>query len=260
MLDQTFSADNFRKIYDLQNRRGHNVDKLFFADVAQKNIAITAKSSAVRQARKEFKLDPVIANQQALDVLKSELGVLRDERDNLIDTAIDQTAALSANYRIQLNPTSGPNGMALYVLPSEPCAYFIGKQLQYNISHLYKLRAGNRRAIISQLRDALNHSFNQFVVRTDVSQFYESINRDLLLREMEQDQILSWASKRFIKQCLASYGSGSGQTSGLPRGLGVSAYLAELYMRSVDREIMQIPDLTYYARYVDDIIAVFSPS
>ena len=40
----------------------------------------------------------------------------------------------------------------------------------------------------------------------------------------------------------------------------MSAYLAELYMRNIDSEIMALPDLIYYARYVDDIIMIFVPS
>jgi len=47
---------------------------------------------------------------------------------------------------------------------------------------------------------------------------------------------------------------------GIPRGIGVSAYLAELYMRDIDKEISSLNDVTYYARYVDDIIIVFTPT
>ena len=47
--------------------------------------------------------------------------------------------------------------------------------------------------------------------------------------------------------------------SGVPRGFGVSAYLSELYMREIDNEIKALPDVIYYARYVDDIVIIFSP-
>jgi len=50
------------------------------------------------------------------------------------------------------------------------------------------------------------------------------------------------------------------EKKGLPRGIGVSAYLAELYMRDIDKEISSLKDVTYYARYVDDIIIVFTPT
>jgi hypothetical protein len=41
--------------------------------------------------------------------------------------------------------------------------------------------------------------------------------------------------------------------------VGVSAYLAELYMKDIDKEIQALPNLVYYARYVDDIIVIFTP-
>jgi hypothetical protein len=43
-------------------------------------------------------------------------------------------------------------------------------------------------------------------------------------------------------------------------GIGVSAYLSEIYMLDIDEQIKDIPDVIYYARYVDDIVVVFSPS
>lgn len=39
----------------------------------------------------------------------------------------------------------------------------------------------------------------------------------------------------------------------------MSAYLAELYMRDIDKQIKSLPTVSYYARYVDDIIIVFTP-
>jgi hypothetical protein len=58
---------------------------------------------------------------------------------------------------------------------------------------------------------------------------------------------------------LTGYKTLSGSNKGVPRGVGISAYLAELYMRDIDRMIMSLNGLIYYARYVDDIIVVFTP-
>ncbi|WP_031221147.1 antiviral reverse transcriptase Drt3a, partial [Asticcacaulis benevestitus] len=43
---------------------------------------------------------------------------------------------------------------------------------------------------------------------------------------------------------------------GVPRGIGISAYLCEIYMRSFDEQIKAMPHVLFYARYVDDIIIV----
>ena len=55
-----------------------------------------------------------------------------------------------------------------------------------------------------------------------------------------------------------SYGAISGTLTGIPRGVGISAYLAELYLRPVDKEIRAIPGLVLYCRFVDDVVAVFA--
>jgi len=51
----------------------------------------------------------------------------------------------------------------------------------------------------------------------------------------------------------------SGDLNGLPRGIGISAYLSEIYLSSIDAEIRRIDDLFYYGRYVDDMILMYAP-
>jgi len=45
---------------------------------------------------------------------------------------------------------------------------------------------------------------------------------------------------------------------GLPRGLGISTALAEAYLSQLDDALSNQPGVTFYARYVDDIIIVFA--
>lgn len=261
MLDQTFSAHNFRRVYDIENRRGRNVDRAFFPALVDASARITAASAAIKAARRAnigLGEDPLNA---LLLPLRETLRTERADREALIDTTMEEVSqAVFNGYQIQLEKRDGPNGTSLYPLPSDPRSYFVGKQIQHNISRLYKLKAGNRRAIVSQLFDQLNSSFRQFCIRTDISAFYESIDRASLIRELDTDQLLSFGSKKYIKQALASYGALSHSAVGIPRGLGVSAFLSELFMRSIDDHIKQLPSVTYYARYVDDIIVIFSPA
>ena len=63
-----------------------------------------------------------------------------------------------------------------------------------------------------------------------------------------------------MKHLESLHASSATDKIGIPRGIGVSAYLAELYMRDIDKEISSLKDVTYYARYVDDIIIVFTPT
>ena len=66
---------------------------------------------------------------------------------------------------------------------------------------------------------------------------------------------------KLINSALDKYASlASTPGKGLPRGLGISAYLAELYMREFDSEIRNGAEVVYYSRYVDDIVVLFAPT
>ena len=135
--------------------------------------------------------------------------------------------------------------------------YFALKQTQRNINKMYKVKQADRYSIVCQLREALRGCFPKYVIRTDISKFYESIPRREVIKKINDDNMLSNNSKKVIKQILYEYGRLSGQgKKGIPRGIGISAYLSELYMRKLDKKISKDPIVLYYARYVDDIIIV----
>ena len=117
---------------------------------------------------------------------------------------------------------------------------------------------------MSQLINLLEDNCPKYVIRTDIKNFYESIPQKILLEKINNDYLLSIKTKKFINQIFESYNELTGKTDtntakGVPRGIGISAYLSELFMRNVDNQIQELDDLIYYARYVDDIIAIFVP-
>ncbi|MFM4982075.1 RNA-directed DNA polymerase [Aeromonas caviae] len=99
----------------------------------------------------------------------------------------------------------------------------------------------------------------KIIIRTDISSFYESISHDLLKLTLERHGHLSLSTKRIINETLKFYTIETGSSRGLPRGIGISAYLSEVFMIDIDDEILKLPHIIYYKRYVDDIIAIFSP-
>jgi len=126
----------------------------------------------------------------------------------------------------------------------------------------FKVKQANRFAVVNQIKSLLIDDFPKVVLRTDIKSFYESIPHEKLLSRINDNPILSFLSKKLILKILSDFldKSESEEKIGIPRGLGVSAYLAELYMRDIDKEIASLENVTYYARYVDDIIIVFSPT
>lgn len=260
MLDQMFTAENFRRIYDAENRKGADLATRYFPTLEPFTLSIRNKVQEIRDLRKSESTFKASDFETRLLTLKSELTALKAVKSSAIDALMDEIShrVLKPSFKIDLSQKIGPKGKAVFCIDEEPETFFVIKQIQRNIHRIYGVKQASRHDLVCQLRDMLVSKFPFELVRTDISSFYESIDRKRLLEKLERDQLLSSASKKYIKQVLDSYGLISGKPTGVPRGVGISAYLAELYLRPVDKTIRAIPGLVLYCRFVDDIVAVFA--
>lgn len=263
MLDQTFSAENFQILSDVEKRRGHVLDLAFFPEVKQKTDVLRDQIKATKAFRKSHTGTYNAADQQAFELLKQKREMAREERDEQLLACLKKVAYdISRNgYFVDYVMQHGPNGKPVFMIKdADPTQYYALKQLSKNISRLYKVKQSNRNQIVSQLKDFLSDGFDYHVIRTDISSFFESLDQNSLLEKIKTDQLLSRSSIKMITQILYRYGILSGTSGvGVPRGLGISSYLSELYMRDIDDEIRNMQDVVFYARYVDDIIIIFAP-
>jgi hypothetical protein len=260
MLDQMFTAENFRHIYDSENRKGLDLATRYFPNLEPHTLAVRDKVLDIRDLRK-IEVTLLADDFEAkLLALKGELAALKIAKSSAVDALMDEISqkVLKSTFKIDLSRKTGPKGKPVFCIDAEPETFFVIKQLQRNIHRIYGVKQANRHDLVCQLRDMLGSSFPFELVRTDISSFYESIDRKRLVEKLDQDQLLSPASKKYIKQVLDSYGAISGTATGIPRGVGISAYLAELYLRPVDKAIRAIPGLVLYCRFVDDIVALFA--
>lgn len=260
MLDQMFTSDNFRRIYDVENRKGLDLAGRYFPSLEPHTLAVRDKVKEIREHRVNSATMASDAFETKLLKLKAELAALKSAKSAAVDDIMDDISqkVLHPTFKINLSQKTGPKGKPVFCIDAEPETFFVIKQLQRNIHRIYGVKQANRHDLVCQVRDMLGSSFPFEIVRTDISSFYESIDRKRLLEKMDQDQLLSPASKKYIKQVLDSYGVISGTGSGIPRGVGISAYLAELYLRPVDKAIRAVPGLVLYCRFVDDIVAMFA--
>lgn len=260
MLDQMFTAENFRRIYDAENRKGLDLATRFFPTLEPHTLAVHKKVKDIREHRA---LEPSMAADvfnATLLALKTELAVFKTAKSAAIDGLMEQISlkVLKPSFKIDISQKTGPKGKPVFCIDAKPETFFVVKQLQRNIHRIYGVKQANRHDLVCQLRDMLCSQFPFELVRTDISSFYESIDRKRLVEKLDRDQLLSPASKKYIKQVLDSYGSVSSTGMGVPRGVGISAYLAELYLRPVDKAIRALPGTVLYCRFVDDIVAVFA--
>jgi hypothetical protein len=150
------------------------------------------------------------------------------------------------------------NGKDVYRTGSDAASFFTEKQIQRNIKRTYSVKQADRDIIVPQLISILKDKVPKLVMKADIEAFYESIDRDLLVEKLNEKPVLSLSTRKLITKMLRNYESLSGEERGIPRGIGVSAYLSELYLKTFDEEVKRIDNLIYYARYVDDIVIVVS--
>ncbi|MCT4328221.1 RNA-directed DNA polymerase [Elizabethkingia anophelis] len=256
MLDQSFSSKSFQEIFDNENRKGINVEEKFKADFSHS----LEKIADLKQLRKQIQLTRDIDRKKTLYDDKKRI---KKERDTLVSNVLDGIADGINNHTINLVIGRNHGGQS-YKFENNAKNFFISKKIQSNINRTYQVKQSSRYAILSELINHLEDSFPKYVIRTDIKSFYESIPQKKILDKINNDYLLSIKTKKFIQQIFTSYNALTGQTNpetakGVPRGIGISAYLSELFMRSIDNKIREIDDLIYYARYVDDIIAIFIP-
>lgn len=140
------------------------------------------------------------------------------------------------------------------------------KSLSFLIESIFPESKGKvaQRKVVELRRLIDSRAYKSFV-RVDVKDFYPSISHDALFEvlktKVRKPEILSIIAKAIRTPTLADNAPRRIDhhiMKGVPQGLSVSNYLAELSMSSVDSRYSDRSDIAYI-RYVDDIIILCSP-
>lgn len=121
------------------------------------------------------------------------------------------------------------------------------------VKRIYKVKQANRDRIIKQLISILQSTNEFYIIKLDISSFYESIDTVNLIQRLRDDGIISFQNVSYIESVINKTSG-----SGLPRGIPFSASLSELYLRDLDKYLKTNCKVSYFARYVDDIIIISS--
>lgn len=255
-MKQSFNVDNFIKIYYDENRKGDYLDGRFPEFINLKHYG-----NSIKEINKKFRDGFYSTPEQKERANKRKERLQQRKFDNLqvillsVEEKIDKK-----NYHISMITKTIKAKTAYTIDRSNIETFFLFKQIQKNIQHSFKVKQADRNEIISQVVNMLDNGFPKYIIRTDIKSFYESIPHDELKKVISRNHILSPLSKKVINEILRQYKSITGHDEGIPRGIGISAYLAELYMRDFDNDVKNLKNVTYYARYVDDIIIIFTPN
>lgn len=183
-------------------------------------------------------------------------GLQKEELIEAIGAELGNTV-IEGTYRFQIKKYSDLylNGQGKRTM-AYLCQDLVLRKLHKNIKRIYTVQQADRNTIVKQMELLLAENVEMRIVRLDVRHFYESIDRQSILAKLVDDARLSYYSLKLLQILFRDPAIGTG--TGLPRGLGVSAALSELYMKYFDLGFKKIEGVYYYARFVDDIIVFCS--
>lgn len=268
MIDQSFSAENFEKIFSIENRKGNINKDTLPTEYVQLIVQTKGVRATIKELKDKYQRDEIskedylkgkdLHNETIKDLQLKKEAVLYESLKKISDEVN------SSKFRFGFN-VGNRNGKPTYEIGNSTAQSYAIKQLQYNIRKTFKVKQTDRYRILKQIKLLLSDGFPKIVIRTDIESFYESIPQDKLLEKVLGSTLLTNKSKRFIEDIINQYEKIKDKTEqqsgcGVPRGIGTSAYLSELYMTDIDRHIKSIGNVTFYARYVDDIFIVITPS
>ena len=275
MLDQSFSARNFEIIYGIESRKGTiDLESMppYYQD-AVKSIKEARRSECELRARmKSTSSCPEEKERTRLELaeIKESLSELKRTKSRLLQKYLEELSqeVNARGFRLQLKCLDPKAAKAVFTLGAKShAAFFAMKQLQHNLRNTFKVCPANRRHILANVKIFLNSKIPVYIIRTDIDSFFESIPQDKLKDLVLQESLLSPKSRSFVKGVLNEYerikSKGASLASlpkgcGVPRGVGISSYLSEIYLRGLDRELSSRREVLYYARYVDDIFIILS--
>ncbi|EIK4809220.1 RNA-directed DNA polymerase [Vibrio parahaemolyticus] len=265
MFDQSFSVKNFRKIYDIDRKNKGTIEAEYFPEAYKIRLKINLLRKLLKRLEKKKKL-VLITNtryQERKAKFQSLIERRNEQYNEVIENRLKEVVKVVSEKGYSLPLQKLPNkvkGKDVFTIGDKIESLFVSKQIQYTLNSLFDVKINHRDLIISRLSILSQDMSPKFIIRADVENFYESINHKKLLDILHSSPKLSVTPRRVITQLVRNFSRLVGSDIGLPRGVGLSAYLSEVYMNSVDREIRALQDITYYQRYVDDLIIIFSPS
>lgn len=120
------------------------------------------------------------------------------------------------------------------------------------LARRFRVVPANRDRIVAGVIESMMDATPYYVIRRDISSFYESIDADALRDRLLYNTSLPRSVRHYLGLFFDALCPKGGQ--GLPRGVGLTTVLAELAMEKFDQEVRALQGVYRYFRYSDDIV------
>lgn len=263
-MDQVVSNKSLRQLFDEDQKKGGDIERKHFPQALSLKYKISFLKRYKKYLYASLRKEKISKEEFQTKVTRqqSALKARREQYEESVSKLLSETADLinKREFRIELKAIAEPiNGKQAYTIGSSLECILAAKHLQKTLKELYEVKQTSRDLIISQVKIITLDDFPKYLIKSDISSFYESVDHKHLLEQLHSSTKLSVLAKRLITRMIKDYTSLSKTSKGLPRGVGISAYLAEIYLQSIDQELRNSSDLVYYSRYVDDMLLAYAP-
>lgn len=263
-MDQAFSIKNLNDLLKGDREKGGDLEERYIPDafdIRMKLYKLNKLRSFSRYRMRTGKM-----TQSFYDRRMTRLTIVIDKRrtqhEGLIDAELERISKVISSKEFRLNISLLPlmvGAKRVYGVGASLDQVLAIRFVQRALKVLYEIRMPSRDILVSQIRSLALDGVPKYIIRSDVESFYESVKHKELLEGIHQSPELSVLIKRILTRLIKDYVRVSGDQIGLPRGIGVSAYLSEIYLSTIDVEIKRQDGLFYYARYVDDMVLMYAP-
>lgn len=265
MFDQSFSPSNFETIFNIEHRKGridYNRMPQDYKD-AVSNIQWIKGEMAKQRKKKRNLWTPDEAKDYENN--KGLLKVYQEEKEQALKAELEELSnqANDHSFRFVLHNFIEEKKEYFFINPADKVQYFAEKCMQRNIVKVFKVEMVNRHTTMASLKHLLNNNLPVYIIRTDVKSFYESIDQNRLFELISRNTLLSKKTTEMIAHIFHNYEQVKDKNKvpygkGVPRGIGISAPLSEIYMADIDKSIKGRKEVIFYTRYVDDIFIIMS--
>lgn len=176
---------------------------------------------------------------------------LHDEnfKNSIIDMAVKSAHSLfNGTFPLIKFPLHGKTIYSIDSLPNK----LVLRKIYHNINYNVSINPTGRDLVVHNLHRLVGEGVPYRLYRLDIKKFYESFSTKAVIDCLIGLPGLSPPSKTLIHELLSRYISSGG--TGIPRGLALSALIAEVMMQDFDFSIHSKAGVYFYSRYVDDIV------
>lgn len=263
MADIAFTLKSYEKIGARSARRGN--------DISLREPGVRRAVDALIEARKDYVERVKSIHEKNAESLEQQLldekvryyerrNNLRELRNNAVrsghERALtrlnDELRNNQFSWQLSIGPKVG--NRQTYQLSGEFYHRIAAKQVEHSLRVGTRRYQPSRHSIVGSLKQALEKPFSYGVVRLDISKFFDSVPHDKLLETVCSNNRIDSVSKKLVHKLIEEYSAITGQSNGMPQGVGISSKLADAFLRGIDEELITDPRVSFYARFVDDII------